>query len=565
MKKGLVLVTLLAALGLASCGGKTAKDETSPVISGAANMSCAVNETIDLLKGVTAVDDVDGDVTEAIEITLMPSLTVTNGKVTPILDGDYEVKYAVTDKAGNEGTAFATLNVTPALAEKEVYKKFEFKDASTSGFSTFFFDEIPNQIEGTCGIVKGNYEIKATKVDGEAWHIKFENGKLATKPASDCKIKFSFTSTVAGKVKVEVGGVNNTEYDVVIGMNTIEHEFTAASEETYVGMQLGILEPFTINVSSVEITQTVGEDVYTDVTPDFKYNANGVAWGNFDGEGTVTSTENSTTINIKSTGGENGVWQTKLFVRPGYDLEANKTYKISVDLESKNSQSVFEICYNNGDVEKGIGALYGQSIAANEKKTISLIVKPEEAKDNLTLLFQLGQLDDTALGNTLTISNLKIEEVGGDKQQETSSIVFTPEGVETFNDPASAAGNLYISNGKLVYEMTKIGLTDWHNKMFVKSIELEADKIYTISFKAKADKNISCALFLNPLGKWDPRLSAQVNFTTTEQEFSFTVDKAFATKMEFELLWQFGSTENAALGNATIEFSELIIYAQDVQ
>ena len=101
---------------------------------------------------------------------------------------------------------------------------------------------------------------------------------------------------------------------------------------------------------------------------------------------------------------------------------------------------------------------------------------------------------------------MKIEEVGGDKQQETSSIVFTPEGVETFNDPASAAGNLYISNGKLVYEMTKIGLTDWHNKMFVKSIELEADKIYTISFKAKADKNISCALFLNPLGKWDPRL-----------------------------------------------------------
>ena len=38
------------------------------------------------------------------------------------------------------------------------------------------------------------------------------------------------------------------------------------SEETYVGMQLGMLEPFTINVSSVEITQTVGEDVYTDVT-----------------------------------------------------------------------------------------------------------------------------------------------------------------------------------------------------------------------------------------------------------------------------------------------------------
>ena len=54
------------------------------------------------------------------------------------------------------------------------------------------------------------------------------NGKISFRSQHQIvEIKFSFTSTVAGKVKVEVGGVNNAEY-ILIGMNTIEHEFTAA-------------------------------------------------------------------------------------------------------------------------------------------------------------------------------------------------------------------------------------------------------------------------------------------------------------------------------------------------
>ncbi len=564
MKKGLVLVTLVAALGLASCGEKKAKDEVSPEITGVEDVSCSVNETIDLLKGVSALDDVDGDLTSSIEITVMPTLTVTNGKVTPAADGDYEVKYAVSDKAGNEGTAFATLSVTPALAEKKMYKKYEFNDSAVGDFNTFFFNETPGLVEGSSGIVKGNYQIKATKVDGEAWHIKFENSKLATQAGADCKIAFSFTSSVAGKIKVEVGGVNNVEYDIVAGANKIEHTFTAKAEETYVCLQLGMLEVFTLDISNVEVTQSVGEDTYTNVTPDFKYNTEGVVWGGFDGEATIDSKDDATTVHIKTTGGDNGVWQSRLYVRPGYDLAANKKYKISVDVEAEYAQSQFEICINNGDAEKGIDALYGLSLAAGEKKNFSTIVKPDTAKDNVTLQFQFGHLDDLSLGNKLTVSNLKIEEVGGDKTTETSSYVFTPEGLETYNDAESAAGNLYTNDGKLIYEMTKIGTTDWHNKMFVKKIKLEADKIYTISFKAKADKDISCAMFLNVFGQWDPRLSATVNFTTTEQTFEFSTTSAFATDMYFEILWQFGSEANAKLNGAVIEFSELIIYAQDV-
>ena len=112
--------------------------------------------------------------------------------------------------------------------------------------------------------------------------------------------------------------------------------------------------------------------------------------------------------------------------------------------------------------------------------------------------------------------------------------------------------------------MTKIGLVDWHNKLYIPKLHLESDKIYTIEFVAHADKEISCAFFLNPCGKWEPRVSEEVAFTTEDTTFSY-VTPSFAADMDFEVLFQFGSDVNQALGSAKIEFSSIIIYAQDVE
>lgn len=323
---------------------------------------------------------------------------------------------------------------------------------------------------------------------------------------------------------------------------------------------------FTLEIISIEIIKRVGEDVYTEVTPSFTYDAEGVTYSAFDNNSTgdVTTTADSATINITRGSDGNGCWETKLFVKPGFDLEAGKKYKISVDVYSQNGHK-FEICFNNGDAEKGIGALYGLELAADETKTFDFVAISETAKDNLVLQFQLGELKEAKGTDVVTVSNLKIEEVGGNKVETSEALNWSPVGFGTYNDAASAAGSLYIENDKLVYEMTQIGLTDWHSKMYVGKLELEADKIYTITFTAKADKEISCAFFLNVFNKWDPRLSAEVKFTTTETTYEYTVPTAFAADMTFELLWQFGSETNAALGGAKIEFSNFVIYSQDVQ
>src|SRR5690625_2342997 len=67
-------------------------------------MELEVGETYDE-PGATAEDDVDGDVSDAIEVT---------GDVDTSTVGEYEVVYTVSDEAGNEATATRVVNVVEA-------------------------------------------------------------------------------------------------------------------------------------------------------------------------------------------------------------------------------------------------------------------------------------------------------------------------------------------------------------------------------------------------------------------------------------------------------------------
>ena len=716
MKKRLVSLGAILALALASCdNSQKPADKVAPEITGQKDQICQVDEEVNLLTGIKALDDVDGDLSSNVTVSCMPTLTVKDGKVTPTKVGDYEITYEVKDKAGNVGNAYATLTVNPKLAEKKVYKTYSFAQASDNPFSVWKFDglNVNNQI------TKGKYVVSG-QTDNEAWHVKFE-GKAATKTA-DYEVKYEFTSNVSGNVTFEANELPaNKTVAIKEGYNSVSFKFTGVEkEEQGFCLQLGALpNNFEIGFTNVEITESVGEDVWKNSLENFKFNGANVCTSVFDNNstGSLATTETSATLNITRGSDENGVWQTKLLVKSGIDLEKDVKYRISVDVEAQKDIDNFEVCYNSGDEEKGIGALYSQSVKANTKKNIELIVTPDKNKDNLVLLFQLGKQNVAKSSNVVTVSNLKVEQVvtedeavvenytfaaatlgnhfwndtvgtfeastdgtkavmnvtkgntvdhcweiwavlglgqkldagrtykfsvdvkssinvtgveallrtfneedtkggaynvelaanqtkkvefevkltedmanpgitfqlgnikeagqlefsnlsvvalGGSKTVTTEGYTCTPEGFGTYNDPATAEGSLYTENGKLVYEMTKIGLTDWFNKMYISRLTLEADKIYTIEIKGKADKNITCAFFLNPVGKWDPRVTEEMAFGTQTKTFEFVTPK-FTADMDFEVLFQFGSDVNAALGGAKIEIESIVIYSQDVE
>lgn len=79
-----------------------ANDTTPPSISGVTDRTINVGDVFDPLAGVTATDDVDGDLTSKIQV---------NGHVDNQTVGSYELIYMVSDVAGNKAEAKRTITV----------------------------------------------------------------------------------------------------------------------------------------------------------------------------------------------------------------------------------------------------------------------------------------------------------------------------------------------------------------------------------------------------------------------------------------------------------------------
>ncbi|MBW3081173.1 DUF5011 domain-containing protein [Bifidobacterium sp. 79T10] len=78
------------------------KDTTAPVFTGVDDATIEVGAAFDPLAGVSAKDDVDGDLTGSITV---------EGAVDTATAGEYRLTYTVSDKAGNKATAKRTVTV----------------------------------------------------------------------------------------------------------------------------------------------------------------------------------------------------------------------------------------------------------------------------------------------------------------------------------------------------------------------------------------------------------------------------------------------------------------------
>ncbi|MCC0635256.1 MULTISPECIES: immunoglobulin-like domain-containing protein [unclassified Clostridioides] len=92
----------------------TVIDTGAPVISGADDKTINLLEELDLKAGVTAMDDIDGDLTDSI---------VIEGSVDNTIPGDNKIVYTVEDKSKNKSTVNRVItvvdNVAPILSGVE--------------------------------------------------------------------------------------------------------------------------------------------------------------------------------------------------------------------------------------------------------------------------------------------------------------------------------------------------------------------------------------------------------------------------------------------------------------
>ncbi|KAB7790352.1 immunoglobulin-like domain-containing protein [Bifidobacterium leontopitheci] len=173
---------------------KAKPDTTAPVFKGVEDVTVEYGADFDPLAGVTATDDVDGDVTADIKV---------EGTVDTKTAGDYTLTYTVADKAGNTAKATRKVNVKAApltgieVAEpsKLDYTVGQTYDATGLKVSKVFADGSTSDAAAT------EYTVTAVDADGKSVDLSkpfAEAGEVTvTVKLNDTDFSKSFKLTVS--------------------------------------------------------------------------------------------------------------------------------------------------------------------------------------------------------------------------------------------------------------------------------------------------------------------------------------------------------------------------------
>lgn len=595
------LLSLCVAVSATACGQSGAN--TEPEITGVQDQSVQAGTEFDAMAGVSATDAEDGDVTGKISITSLPELTFQNGKATPDAPGDYELTYTVTDKGGLETKAYATLTVTRQAGEATELMNFDFASAPqpdghgwepriTEGVDAtgelaqgayVFTITDPGTTDGDIALVKAGVPIEAATYRVKVW----------AKSTAD-----TYAHLLARDEASTDGSFLGGSYNLPIGtaITPLEMEFTAAGEGTAeLMLNLGRITPnpdnpedttpsdFTVTIDKIEIYKITGEQTQTPVyTADFSA-ADSVAVTAGDGaSATATAANGAGTFQIDAYPGEGGgVWSIKAdMALPGITLNAGEKYYYSFTIQAANAQSAECLVESASQADAARANFNSIALDPGEEVVVTNVFDAEAAVEDLVIRLQLGSPSEGVTANTVTVTNLEFGTVSGDLDTEKTIDYFgqsiaadaNPDLLWTVyngtdEDNELGVGTIW-TEGSLFYRIDQGGTVDWHNKLIFGHTDcpltLPADSYFTVEITAKATQPVSCGFYLNPLGGWDPRISQSIDLTTEEQTFTFETTDPLITDMDFEMLFQFGSAETAALGETTIEISNITIWQRSI-
>lgn len=585
-------------LSLAGCGGSG--ENEAPVISGVQDTVVEAGSAFDAFAGVTAADKEDGDVSSKVIVDATPSLNFQNGVATPEQAGSYELTYSVTDKGGLTTEAYATLTVTRQTGEAVKYLEFDFQDAPQAdpqGWTA----AVGENANAAAELKQGGYVFEITAPGESDGDVQLKLPGMELKKA-DYQVKIWAKSTADTYCHIlardesasdwkTFGGEYNLPITQEIQPLTLNFTSPGAGSCELI-LNLGKITPnpenpadttpenFAVTVDKIEVYEITGEETLTPICS--AADAKGLRAEAGDGAKAETS---GNVLKIGAYPTEGGVWSIKADLPLDTKVENGVKYNYSFTVSAQNAQSGECLIESASQYDKARANFAAFSVEAGETKQISGTFTAGCEIEDPVIRLQVGAPSEGVSSNNLTFSDVVFSKVEGDKDVAKTLYSFAPIGRNTANegDPAypfmtfngtdeeneRGVGTIWQENGSFFYRIDQGGNTDWHNKLVLgygdTPLTLAADSYYTVEITAKATKNVSCGVFLNPVGGWDPRFSESMDLTPEEQTFTFETDDTFITDMDFELLMQFGSEATAQLGEVTIEISNITIYQRSVQ
>ena len=601
------LRTILALL-LAVCMmvPALAMADGEPTLDGVHDQSVMAGTEFDALAGVTATDAEGNDLTGMIMIESLPALNFRNGKATPENPGEYELVYSVTDKNGVTVEDYATLTVTKKTGEEVVFKAFDFGTVEVTD-NRGWEARIGESADASAALKEGSYVIEIRNPGDGDGAVQLAKAGFALK-AADYRIRIWAKSTkptyahiLARNEKAEGWETFGGAFNVRITEEIAPLELTFSSEgegSAELLFNLGKITPnpdnaedttpndFTVTIDKIELYEVSGEEHEVPVyAADFSKNEGMYAETGDGANAGVTFADGKAVFTIENYPTEGGVWSVKANLNLGdLKIEKGKKYYYRFTLNAQNGQSGEALVESAARSWECRANFNGLSAPASEDVVVSSVFVAEADVDDPVIRLQIGNAPEGVTANTITVSGVEFGRMEGDKETHKTSDSFMPFGRstatagnpaypwETFNgtdeDNDRGVGVIWADNDSFFYRIDQGGTVDWHNKLICgvggNPLTLPADSYFTVEIVAKATKDVSCGVFLNPMGGWDPRVSEGMALTGEFQTFRFTTTDTLIMDMDFELLFQFGSEALAGMGEVTVEFQSITIYQTSV-
>ncbi len=580
--------------------------DAEPTLDGVHDQSVMAGTEFDALAGVTAADAEGADLTDMIMVESTPELNFKNGKATPENPGDYELVYSVTDNNGVTAEDYATLTVTKKTSEETEYRTFDFSTVEVTD-NHGWEAKIGEAAQATAALKNGAYVIDIQNPGNGDGDVQLAKAGYALK-AADYKIKIwakatkpTYAHILARNENAEgwetFGGAFNVRIAETVA--PLELSFSSAGEgSAELLFNLGKITPnpdnaedttpedFTVTIDKIELYEISGEEHEVPAyTADFTRNEGVTAEAGDGASASASFADGKAVVTIDNYPTEGGVWSVKANIGLGdLTIEKGQKYYYRFTINAQNGQGGEALVESAARSWECRANFNGLNAPAGEDTVVSAVFVAEADVDDPVIRLQIGNAPEGAAGNVITISSVEFGKMEGDKETKKTIEAFMPFGPatankentaypwQTFNgtdeDNERGVGTIWTEKGSFFYRIDNGGTVDWHNKLICgfggNPLTLASDSYYTVEITAKADKPVSCGVFLNPIGGWDPRVSEGMDLTTEFQTFRFTTTDTFIMDMDFELLFQFGSEALSKLDDVTIEFSNITIYQMSV-
>lgn len=397
-------------------------------------------------------------------------------------------------------------------------------------------------------------------VEGNSWltdlghtlHVEITTpGDEIWKGGTFVNTGITFESGKAYEVSFEVSSLEENDFEIVLqnkqweetkyetlnspnGSNKKVIEVNDENEGT-----LWILVQSGNAVNEIVITKLLVKE--TEITPvkpgEFFVFTSSNTTGRFDGTtGKVEidsedPTKASVTI-TKATASPSDAWRGGMFINTGVSFEAGKLYNVSFQIE-REEELDFEVVLQNKQWDER-----QYKVLSSPVGSVSEDVAPTASNEGtLWLYIRLGNTL-----NTITISNLKVEDKGDAPEPTNECLDLTGKIISRFD---GTTGNIWLDgedSSKAHVEITAASADVWRGGMFIDTgIAFESGKTYTVSFEIERKEELAFEVVLQNK-QWD-----ETKYTTLYSPDSPVNEEITVTDENEGTLWiyiQFGDTVN---------------------